>query len=104
MVDLSQKKLWIAVCFLRADEMTGVWAQCGWDSSRQTERQESAFGMTGLNRISRLVAKLTCGSLARLFVTNFDKNFDSSVATILLSYSIKSCHFERSREISHLFD
>jgi hypothetical protein len=28
----------------------------------------------------RLVAKLTCGGLARLFVTNKDKNFDSSVA------------------------
>ncbi|MDR1159481.1 MAG: hypothetical protein LBK69_02540, partial [Syntrophomonadaceae bacterium] len=34
----------------------------------------------------RLVAKLTCGGLARLFVTNFDKNFDSSVATIINFY------------------
>jgi hypothetical protein len=35
---------------------------------------------------NRLVAKLTCGGLARLFVTNFDKNFDSSVATIINFY------------------
>ncbi|MDR1092519.1 MAG: hypothetical protein LBL66_00040 [Clostridiales bacterium] len=34
----------------------------------------------------RLVAKLTCGGLARLFAANFDKNFDSSVATIINFY------------------
>jgi hypothetical protein len=36
--------------------------------------------------VIRLVAKLTCGGLARLFVTNKDKNFDSSDATILNFY------------------
>jgi hypothetical protein len=35
---------------------------------------------------NRLVAKLTCGGLARLFVATFDKNFDSSVATIINFY------------------
>jgi hypothetical protein len=35
---------------------------------------------------NRLAANLTCGGLARLFVANFDKNFDSSVATIINFY------------------